>query len=34
VFSAESVDRLRTIPDRFAGTLLAAYGSSPRTARA
>jgi aspartate/methionine/tyrosine aminotransferase len=34
VFSAESLERLRTIPDRFAGTPLAAYGSSPRSARA
>jgi aspartate/methionine/tyrosine aminotransferase len=34
VFSAESLDGLRTIPDRFAGTRLAAYGSSPRNARA
>jgi N-succinyldiaminopimelate aminotransferase len=34
VFSAESQDRLRTIPERFAGTRLAAYGSSPRSAPA
>jgi aspartate/methionine/tyrosine aminotransferase len=34
VFSAESRDRLATIPERFAGTRLEAYGSSPRTARA
>ena len=34
VFSAESQDRLRTIGDRFAGTQLAGYGSSPRSARA
>jgi aspartate/methionine/tyrosine aminotransferase len=33
VFSAESLDRLRTIPQRFAGTRLAGYGSSPRSAR-
>jgi aspartate/methionine/tyrosine aminotransferase len=34
VFSAEPVDRLRTIPERFAGTRLEAYGSSPRSAPA
>ena len=34
VFSAESDERLPTIPDRFAGTRLEAYGSSPRSARA
>jgi aspartate/methionine/tyrosine aminotransferase len=34
VFSAEPLDRLRTIPERFAGTRLAAYGSSPRSAPA
>jgi aspartate/methionine/tyrosine aminotransferase len=34
VFSAESLESLRTIPDRFAGTRLAAYGNSPRSARA
>jgi aspartate/methionine/tyrosine aminotransferase len=34
VFSAESDERLRTIPDRMAGTRLEAYGSSPRSARA
>jgi aspartate/methionine/tyrosine aminotransferase len=34
VFSAEPLDRLRTIPDRIAGTRLAAYGSSPRSAPA
>jgi N-succinyldiaminopimelate aminotransferase len=34
VFSAESRERLATIPERFAGTRLEAYGSSPRTARA
>ena len=34
VFSAEPVERLKTIPDRFAGTPLEAYGNSPRTARA
>jgi aspartate/methionine/tyrosine aminotransferase len=34
VFSAEPLDRLRTIPDRIAGTRLAAYGSSPRNAPA
>jgi aspartate/methionine/tyrosine aminotransferase len=34
VFSAESQERLATLPDRFAGTRLEAYGSSPRTARA
>ena len=33
VFSAESLERLRTIPARFAGTRLADYGSSPRSAR-
>jgi hypothetical protein len=33
VFSAEPVERLRTIPARMAGTRLEAYGSSPRTAR-
>ncbi|HET8756651.1 MAG TPA: pyridoxal phosphate-dependent aminotransferase [Solirubrobacteraceae bacterium] len=33
VFSAESRERLATIPERFAGTRLEAYGSSPRTAR-
>ena len=33
VFSAEPLDRLRTIRQRFAGTRLADYGSSPRTAR-
>ena len=32
VYSAEPLDRLRTIPERFAGTRLAAYGSSPRSA--
>jgi aspartate/methionine/tyrosine aminotransferase len=32
VYSAESLERLRTIPERFAGTRLAAYGSSPRSA--
>jgi aspartate/methionine/tyrosine aminotransferase len=31
VFSAEPVDRLRTIPDRVAGTSLEAYGSSLRS---
>jgi N-succinyldiaminopimelate aminotransferase len=34
VFSAEPVDRLRTLPERFAGTRLEAYGSSPRSAPA
>jgi aspartate/methionine/tyrosine aminotransferase len=34
VFSAEPLGRLRTIPDRLAGTRLEGYGSSPRTARA
>jgi aspartate/methionine/tyrosine aminotransferase len=34
VFSAESRERLATLPDRFAGTRLEAYGSSPRTASA
>jgi aspartate/methionine/tyrosine aminotransferase len=34
VYSAESLDRLRTIPDRIAGTRLEAYGSSPRSAPA
>jgi aspartate/methionine/tyrosine aminotransferase len=34
VFSAESRDRLATFPERFAGTRLEAYGSSPRTASA
>ncbi len=34
VFSAEPLDRLRTIPERFAGTRLEAYGSSPRSAPA
>jgi len=34
VFSAEPLDRLVTIPERFAGTRLEAYGSSPRTASA
>ena len=33
VFSAESDERLQTIPDRMAGTPLEAYGSSPRSAR-
>ena len=33
VFSAEPVERLRTIPERIAGTRLEAYGSSPRSAR-
>ena len=33
VFSAEPVERLRTIPERLAGTRLEAYGSSPRSAR-
>jgi aspartate/methionine/tyrosine aminotransferase len=32
VYSAESLDRLRTIPERIAGTRLAAYGSAPRSA--
>ena len=32
VYSAEPLDRLRTIPERFDGTRLAAYGSSPRSA--
>jgi N-succinyldiaminopimelate aminotransferase len=32
VYSAEPLDRLRTIPERFAGTRLAAYGNSPRSA--
>ena len=31
VFSAEPVERLETIPERFAGTPLAAYGNSTRT---
>jgi aspartate/methionine/tyrosine aminotransferase len=34
VFSAEPVDRLRTIPDRLAGTSLEAYGSSLRSPNA
>jgi aspartate/methionine/tyrosine aminotransferase len=34
VFSAESRERLATLPDRFAGTRLEAYVSSPRTASA
>ena len=34
VFSAESQERLATIPERFAGTRLEAYGRSPRSARA
>jgi aspartate/methionine/tyrosine aminotransferase len=34
VYSAEPLERLRTIPDRFAGTRLAGYGSSPRSAPA
>jgi aspartate/methionine/tyrosine aminotransferase len=34
VFSAEPVERLKTIPERIAGTRLEAYGSSPRSARA
>jgi aspartate/methionine/tyrosine aminotransferase len=34
VYSAESLDRLRTIPDRIAGTRLEPYGSSPRSAPA
>jgi aspartate/methionine/tyrosine aminotransferase len=34
VYSAEPLDRLRTIPERFAGTRLEAYGSSPRSAPA
>jgi aspartate/methionine/tyrosine aminotransferase len=34
VFSAEPLDRLETIPERFAGTPLEAYGSSPRSAPA
>jgi aspartate/methionine/tyrosine aminotransferase len=34
VFSAEPVERLATLPQRFAGTPLEAYGSSPRSARA
>lgn len=33
VFSAEPVERLRTLPDRLAGTRLAGYGSSPSSAR-
>jgi aspartate/methionine/tyrosine aminotransferase len=33
VFSAEPVERLRTIPERMAGTPLADYGSSPASAR-
>jgi len=33
VFSAEPVERLATFPERFAGTRLEAYGSSPRSAR-
>ena len=33
VFSAEPVERLATLPERFAGTRLEAYGSSPRSAR-
>ena len=33
VFSAEPLERLRTLPERFAGTPLEAYGSSPRSAR-
>jgi aspartate/methionine/tyrosine aminotransferase len=33
VFSAEPLERLRTLPDRFAGTRLERYGSSPRSAR-
>jgi N-succinyldiaminopimelate aminotransferase len=32
VYSAEPLDRLRTIPERIAGTRLAAYGNSPRSA--
>jgi N-succinyldiaminopimelate aminotransferase len=32
VFSAESRERLATIPERIAGTRLAAYGNSPRSA--
>jgi aspartate/methionine/tyrosine aminotransferase len=34
VFSAEPVERLRTIRERIAGTRLEAYGNSPRSARA
>jgi N-succinyldiaminopimelate aminotransferase len=34
VYSAEPLERLRTIPDRFSGTRLADYGSSPRNASA
>ena len=34
VFSAEPVERLATFPERFAGTRLETYGSSPRNARA
>jgi aspartate/methionine/tyrosine aminotransferase len=34
VFSAEPVERLATLQDRFAGTRLEAYGNSPRSARA
>jgi aspartate/methionine/tyrosine aminotransferase len=34
VFSAEPVERLATLPNRFAGTRLEAYGNSPRSARA
>ena len=33
VFSAEPVERLATFPERFAGTRLEAYGSSPPSAR-
>jgi aspartate/methionine/tyrosine aminotransferase len=33
VFSAEPVDRLRTLPERLEGTRLARYGSSPSSAR-
>jgi aspartate/methionine/tyrosine aminotransferase len=32
VFSAEPLERLRTLPERFAGTRLEGYGSSPRNA--
>ena len=34
VFSAEPLDRLMTLPERFAGTRLEAYGNSPRSAPA
>jgi N-succinyldiaminopimelate aminotransferase len=34
VFSAEPTERLATLPERFAGTRLEAYGSSSRTAPA